>query len=198
MKIQIISIKNGRVLFERTAEDNTFIDTVKAALECGVSLRHADFRNAFFRNADFSNADFKHADFSNADLHNIDFSNAKLQGANMKGATLRSVKMNNATFGGGAEGQAPTFDFTPDPYLPRKVAQAVLLNPESLQMHHWHLCETTHCLAGWAIHLSGAAGYALESATSPSVAGMMLMPSAAHLFYTDIDSARKWLERQLS
>lgn len=31
-----------------------------------------------------------------------------------------------------------------------------------LDMGLWHLCETTHCRAGWAIHLAGEQGYALE------------------------------------
>ncbi len=29
-------------------------------------------------------------------------------------------------------------------------------------MGDWHTCETTHCRAGWAVHLCGDAGYALE------------------------------------
>ena len=32
----------------------------------------------------------------------------------------------------------------------------------SLEMSDWHVCETTHCRAGWAVHLAGEAGYALE------------------------------------
>ncbi len=26
----------------------------------------------------------------------------------------------------------------------------------------WHSCETTHCRAGWVIHLAGEEGYKLE------------------------------------
>jgi hypothetical protein len=32
----------------------------------------------------------------------------------------------------------------------------------TLNMGDWHTCDTTHCRAGWAIHLAGAAGYDLE------------------------------------
>jgi hypothetical protein len=68
--------------------------------------------------------------------------------------------------------------------LPLAVARAVLADPDkALKMESWHTCDTTHCLAGWAIHLSGAAGYALQAATSPSVAGLMLAPSLAPYFY---------------
>jgi hypothetical protein len=29
-------------------------------------------------------------------------------------------------------------------------------------MGQWHSCNTTHCRAGWAVHLAGEEGYALE------------------------------------
>lgn len=35
-----------------------------------------------------------------------------------------------------------------------KVAQAALADPKALDMHEWHRCETTHCIAGWGIVLS--------------------------------------------
>jgi hypothetical protein len=34
--------------------------------------------------------------------------------------------------------------------------------PGALNMEHWHTCDTTHCRAGWVVHLAGEAGYALE------------------------------------
>ena len=39
-----------------------------------------------------------------------------------------------------------------------------------LNMESWH-CGTTHCRAGWAIHLAGKAGYALEELIGPELAG---------------------------
>ncbi len=41
-------------------------------------------------------------------------------------------------------------------------------------MGDWHSCDTTHCRAGWAVHLAGEAGYALEKATSPVFAAMQI------------------------
>jgi hypothetical protein len=35
-----------------------------------------------------------------------------------------------------------------------------------LNMSQWHTCETTHCRAGWIVHLAGEKGKALEAATS--------------------------------
>jgi hypothetical protein len=32
----------------------------------------------------------------------------------------------------------------------------------ALNMSDVHTCNTTHCRAGWAVHLAGEAGYALE------------------------------------
>ena len=64
-------------------------------------------------------------------------------------------------------------------------------------MGDWHTCETTHCLAGWAVHLSGPAGYALEALVGPSTAGQILMPTAAHLFDAADSEAITWAEEIL-
>lgn len=52
------------------------------------------------------------------------------------------------------------------PVVP-KLASRILAIVESgegaLEMGQWHTCGTTHCLAGWAVHLAGDAGYALEA-----------------------------------
>ena len=53
--------------------------------------------------------------------------------------------------------------------------------PGALDMLLWHSCETTHCRAGWVVHLAGKAGYALELAcswTTPSPTSL-----AARLIY---------------
>lgn len=39
---------------------------------------------------------------------------------------------------------------------------------------HGHSCRTTHCRAGWAIHLAGVAGYDLERSHGPQVAAAMI------------------------
>lgn len=45
-----------------------------------------------------------------------------------------------------------------------------------LEMQTWHdsECGTTHCRAGWAIHLAGKAGYDLEKQFGPDAAGSMI------------------------
>jgi len=51
---------------------------------------------------------------------------------------------------------------------------AAVENGGSLEMGSWHTCETTHCRAGWAIHLAGEAGYALERQYNAEQAGRMI------------------------
>jgi hypothetical protein len=58
------------------------------------------------------------------------------------------------------------------PKLPR-LDRAILIackDGERLDMGSWH-CGTTHCRAGWAIALGGAAGKKLESVFGPALAG---------------------------
>jgi hypothetical protein len=46
--------------------------------------------------------------------------------------------------------------------------------PDALNMSDWHSCDTTHCRAGWVVHLAGAAGCALEKQTSTVFAAMQI------------------------
>ena len=51
-------------------------------------------------------------------------------------------------------------------------------------MAQWHstVCNTTHCRAGWAIHLAGQAGYALEAKLGSSVAGALIYARSCQEF----------------
>lgn len=46
--------------------------------------------------------------------------------------------------------------------------------PNALNMASVHSCDTTHCRAGWVVHLAGDAGYALEARTSWMFAAMQI------------------------
>lgn len=48
-----------------------------------------------------------------------------------------------------------------------------------LNMHRWHTCETTHCRAGWAVHLAGEAGKALEERFDTQEAGRLIYIASA-------------------
>jgi hypothetical protein len=44
----------------------------------------------------------------------------------------------------------------------------------ALDMGTWHSCDTTHCRAGWVVHLAGEAGYALERFHNTELAAMLI------------------------
>ena len=123
-------------------------------------------------------ADLRGADLRGADLSGANLIRANLSGANLSGANLIRTSV------GGKGCDLSSVSATYDPDLPSKVAKVVASEGCSLNMDGWHICETTHCLGGWAVYLSGPAGKALEAVTSTSVAAAILMPSASHLFYS--------------
>lgn len=41
-------------------------------------------------------------------------------------------------------------------------------------MGDWHSCDTTHCWAGWIVHLAGEEGYKLEKQTSCAFAAYQI------------------------
>jgi uncharacterized protein YjbI with pentapeptide repeats len=60
------------------------------------------------------------------------------------------------------------------PDLDSKILRLVDGGEGKLEMNDWHTCQTTHCRAGWAVHLAGDAGYALEGKYGPEHAGAMI------------------------
>jgi hypothetical protein len=77
----------------------------------------------------------------------------------------------------------------------RAVAAAALATPQSLEMTRWHSCDTTHCIAGWAITLASADERAVLKGTDvPSTATILLGIAAAPLFYLTNDEARERLQ----
>ncbi|HXF12263.1 MAG TPA: hypothetical protein VN517_03860 [Terriglobales bacterium] len=54
--------------------------------------------------------------------------------------------------------------------------------PNALDMGSWHICDTTHCRAGWVVTLAGDAGRAMEWAVgTPAAAAMIYLASDPHL-----------------
>ena len=49
-----------------------------------------------------------------------------------------------------------------------------------LDMRDWHQCETTHCRAGWVVHLAGKAGYELEEQTSTLFAAQQIYKASGY------------------
>jgi hypothetical protein len=51
---------------------------------------------------------------------------------------------------------------------------------KALDMDEFHTCKTTHCRAGWAIHLAGEKGYALEAKFGPVIAASMIYDASSN------------------
>ena len=81
----------------------------------------------------------------------------------------------------------------------RELAQVVLASPDHLQMESWHSdCGTSHCIAGWAIHLAGEEGARLEALNGSEIAGYILLgPEADGYFYSRKEDAIAWLQSVL-
>lgn len=60
------------------------------------------------------------------------------------------------------------------PNLDEEILRLVESGKGRLRMSDWHTCETTHCRAGWAVVLAGAAGKALEDNYGTEAAGAII------------------------
>ena len=172
---------------------------LRRAKLCGANLRTADLRGAKLcganlRTADLLAADLYGANLRGANLRAADLRGAKLCCANLQGADLCDANLRGANLQG-AVGLAIATDA--DQRL-RAVAEAALAEPEALQMNTWHTCDTTHCVAGWAIAQAGEPGRLLEAAVGSQIAGLMLLGAEAHRhFFDSDDDARAWLQEVL-
>jgi len=139
--------------------------------------------------ADLIGASLREARLSGADLSRADLSGADLIGANLRGADLRGADLS------GAIGLPIAADA---PARLRAVAIAALADADALEMDTWHTCETTHCIAGWAIYQAGEPGRILEALHGSAIAGRLLLGNEAAMhFHDDNDDAREWLQSVL-
>ena len=158
----------------------------------GAGLRKADLYGANLSGANLRGADLSSANLCGADLRRADFRGADLRGADLDGAFL-----------GGADFRGANLGFpiaSPEEAALRIAAVArAALQTDALDMDTWHTCETTHCIAGWAVHLAGEEGEALEAEHGPYLAGLSLLghEAAAH-FYDNNKAATAWLRAKLN
>jgi hypothetical protein len=118
------------------------------------------------------------------DGQRLDLSGADLRYADLRGVDLR-----------GANGLIIASDAAD---RLKAVAANALAADDALEMDAWHTCNTTHCIAGWAIHLAGEPGRLLEESHGSAIAGLMLLGIEAHShFYDSNEDARKWLQEVL-
>jgi uncharacterized protein YjbI with pentapeptide repeats len=116
--------------------------------------------------------------------------NAYLSGANLSRAYLSGANLSGANLSGAILPVAPTVH-----HLTAKILETI---PDGgLCMATWHTCETTHCLAGWAVHLAGDEGKALETKFHTNAAGALIFHASIGKvpnFFASDEDAVKWLE----
>ena len=81
-----------------------------------------------------------------------------------------------------------------------KKLYAAVSRPQALDMDNWHTCDTTHCRAGWVVHLAGEAGYELERKTSALFAAQQIYKASGYeispvRFYDDNEKAMADMKR---
>ena len=133
--------------------------TVREAVE------EAGNAGAILTNANLADADLSYAYLGSAYLVGANLADADLSSAYLGGANLVGANLGGANLGGFNAPSIPDID---------AAILAAIENGGTLEMGEWHTCETTHCRAGWAIHLAGDAGRALETRIGPSAAGALI------------------------
>lgn len=150
----------------------------------------------FARDGGLFEADLRGADLRGADLRGADLSRASLSGANLSGANLRGASLRGASLRGVCGLNLPSPELAAERIA--ALAARALAAEDALSMGEWHSCETSHCIAGWAIHLAGDAGARLERDNGSEIAGLMLLGTEAHAHFYDSDAdARAWLQTKL-
>ena len=134
----------------RSDTATTVREAVEEAVNAGANLSYA-----YLGSANLAGANLSYANLGSANLTN----------ANLSYANLGSAILTNANLGGFNAPSIPDID---------AAILAAIENGGTLEMGEWHTCETTHCRAGWAIHLAGDAGRALETRIGPSAAGALI------------------------
>ena len=165
----------------------------------GAVLRGADLQGAFLRGAVLRGADLRGAFLRGAVLQDADLRGAFLQGAVLRGADLRGADLRGADLRDAFLQGAIGLPIAADAQERLRAVATAALQPNALEMETWHTCETTHCMAGWAIHLAGEPGKIMEKMLGPELTGLLLLGAEAHqYFYKSNDEAREFLSSVLS
>lgn len=153
-------------------------DGVRADL-MAADLRGLDLKFASLSGAGMALSDLREADLHGADLSYASLRDARLQGANLRNTSLRQADLRGVDLDGvclkGAYFYGAVFGrevpMVTDLHI--KILAAIEAGG-GLEMMEWHTCETTHCRAGWAIHLAGEEGYKLEGKVGGTTAGALI------------------------
>jgi hypothetical protein len=124
--------------------------------------------NKSLAGVNFSGLDLGGVNLTGMDLTDADLTDAYLEDVLLAGANLKNAKLPSAP---AVEG------------LHQKMLAAIEANPNVFSMRTWHsgydgynpnTCTTSHCRAGWAIHLAGSDGDKLEENIGSDAAGALI------------------------
>ena len=168
-----------------------------AANLAGANLARADLAGADLAAANLAGANLADADLAGADLAGADLAGADLAGADLAGAYLRDARSITVPDGHVEPTEPYKRPETTEEHramrqrrmedarkrwpdvpvvenLDAKILDVVDSGKGELNMATWHICETTHCRAGWAIHFAGEKGRALEEQYESEKAGRLI------------------------
>lgn len=165
MQHQIKNRWTGAVLFTADVPEGTESGLIaRVALEQAVAAR-----------ADLADADLAGANLAGAylaDARNLPAGTVATSPTEPYQRDTRPIAERNAARAARFRERNPTVPVVEA--LDAKILAAVENGAGGLEMGAWHTCETTHCRAGWAVHLAGEPGYALEREYGPQAAGRMI------------------------
>jgi len=179
-----VTAANVRQVLEALRQAGEEVNWAGANL-MGADLSDANLSEAYLRRANLNGADLSDANLSGADLSGADLNHANLRGANLSNADLTEADLNGADLSGadlsGADLtqsnlEGVQLDWEQIPYVPNidtAILQALQAGGE-LAMEAWHTCATTHCRGGWAVHLAGEQGDALQARLGTNAAASLI------------------------
>ena len=174
-----------------------------------ANLRGANLIGADLIGANLTRADLIGANLIEANLRGANLIEANLRGANLRGANLRGANLSKVDLTG-AMGlpDAPVIE-----NIDRAILEIIESQPERFDMDYFHghsdrseWCNTSHCRSGFSIVLAGDAGWELEQAYGPNVAGALIYNASrpgvpVPDWYDSNDGAladiRYWAEREI-
>ena len=148
--------------------------------------------------ANLTRANLTRANLFGANLFGANLSGANLSGANLYRANLRDANLRDANLSGanlsGAIGVGERSEHAVG--LIKQITEIVLADRAKLQMNSVHVCETTHCLAGWVCTLDQTAK-TLEPIIGWNAAACLAVPipEFTGLFFANNDTAIAFLQK---
>ncbi len=133
----------------------------------------ASFDGARFDGARFDGASFVGASFDGASFVRASFDGASFDGARFDGASFVGASFDKETI----EKFIKDFTVPSIPDLDSQLLDILRESGKKLDMANVHVCDTTHCRAGWYCHFT-AEGKRLEAQLGWWLAGLLLYRAA--------------------